>query len=418
VTQVQDRLKPFLSARIEVGSDQKLAARYFSSRPTSRIEGKPPTWPMTSDAAALALGFLGVRKLEPRPGIIRGISVSGGYPYIYDDWDLRAGKKATHECWVGATGVGKTFALNNFLARSLAHYGIPFDLLEPMGHGQLLAQAFNIDAYSLSSRRTCLNPHDPVYPRLGDQIAHVIRLYETFLGRTLQSDQQTNHQRSLLSQALTLHYDDHDLSQMTPQQAPLVEDVAATLARLGNTDYIRQIAREFAEEIAGLATGSGPYAHFLNGRTNVDFSIAHEHAPRIFCFHEMDNDPTLIAIAYTQVLATLMRTALADDSPRIIAVDEVYRMMKHPGLQEFLVQAVKLLRTKRKKVIVIDQQMRVFLSTPTMRLLFENCPIRVIFSQKGGEDIFWNDPTFAHYTDQHRRKIAELPRFQFMMETQ
>ena len=68
-------------------------------------------------------------------------------------------------------------------------------------------------------------------------------------------------------------------------------------------------------------------------------------------------------------------------------------------------------------MIVIDQQMRIFLSDPKTRLLFENCPIRVIFGQKGGEDVFYNDPAFAHLTDQHRKLIAGLPRFRFMMET-
>jgi type IV secretory pathway VirB4 component len=194
-------------------------------------------------------------------------------------------------------------------------------------------------------------------------------------------------------------------------------DVAGTLTTLGGTERVRQLAREFAEEIGGLATGTGPFGHFLNGHTNVDFSIAREEEPRIFCFHEMEEDDVLVAIAYTQVLAALMRTAMANDTPRIIAVDEVYRMMKHPGLLDFLIIAVKVLRTRRKKVIVIDQQMRIFLSDPKTRLLFENCPIRVILGQKGGEDVFYNDPAFAHLTDQHRKLIAGLPRFRFMMET-
>ena len=114
----------------------------------------------------------------------------------------------------------------------------------------------------------------------------------------------------------------------------------------------------------------------------------------------------------------MMRTAMTDEQPRIIAVDEVYRMMRHPGLLDFLILAVKTLRTRRKKVIMVDQQMRVFLDNPKTRLLFENCPIRVIFAQRGGEDVFAHDPAFAHLTDQHRRLIAGLPRFRFVMETE
>jgi type IV secretory pathway VirB4 component len=339
------------------------------------------------------------------------------YPYIYDDWELSSGKKATHEVWVGTTGAGKTFALNTFLSRTLAHTGIPFDLLEPMGHGRLLAAAFGIEAHSISARRTCLNPHDPVYDTVGQQINHVIGLYETFLQRPLAGSPEANLQRSLLSQALYAHYAEHDLRAMTPAQAPLTEQVVETLHGLGETDRARTLAREFAEEIAGLTTGSGPYGHFLNGTTSVDFSIAGEEQPRIFSFHEMEEDDVLVAIAYTQVLAALMRTALSDDTPRVIAVDEVYRMTKHPALLDFLVITVKTLRTRRKKVIVVDQQMRIFLKDAQTRLLFENCPIRVVFMQKGGEDVFTNDPAFAHLTDQHRKIIANLPRFRFVMET-
>jgi hypothetical protein len=417
VDEIRNRLRPFMGLRIEVGNDQVRGARYFSTQATDRIEAKSSTWPMTSDTLALTLGFLGMRKLEARPGIVRGIAVGGGYPYIYDDWELKNGKKATHECWVGTTGTGKTFGLNCYLSRTLAHYGIPFDLLEPLGHGRMLANAFGIEAYSLSARRTCLNPHDPVYERMGEQISHVIGLYETFLQRRLGSDPMGNLQKSLLSQALYKHYEGIDLRAMIPSQAPLIEDVCQTLSLLGETDRVREIAREFAEEIGGLATSTGPFGHFLNGKTSVDFSIAREEQPRIFSFHEMEEDDVLVAIAYTQVMASLMRTAMSNDQPRIIAVDEVYRMMKHPSLLEFLILAVKILRTRRKKVIVIDQQMRVFLQDARTRLLFENCPIRVVFGQKGGEDVFYNDPAFSHLTDQHRRIIAELPRFRFMMET-
>lgn len=420
VSDVKSRMKPFMGLRVEVGPDQKKAARYFSTMPTSKLDGTPTIWPMTSKTAALAVGFLGVQKLQPRPGIIRGESVGGGYPYIYDDWDMRSGKKATHECWVGQTGSGKTFALNGFLARSKAHHGIAFDLLEPMGHGRLLAQAFNIEPFTLSARRTVLNPHDPVYARLGEQIAHVIGLYETILQRHLAGDPVSNLQRSLLSQALYRHYQGFDLTTMTPADAPLVEDVVQTLFDIGGkseSGRIQEIARELGEEIGGLASGTGPFGHFLNGKTNIDLSIAHEHNPRIFCFDEIEDDDVLVAIAYTQVLAAIMRTALSNDTPRIIAVDEVYRMMRHPSLLDFLIIAVKVLRTRRKKVIVIDQQLRIFLSDPKTRLLFENCPIKVIFNQRGGEDIFWSDPAFSHLTDQHRKILAELPRFHFMMET-
>jgi type IV secretory pathway VirB4 component len=136
--------------------------------------------------------------------------------------------------------------------------------------------------------------------------------------------------------------------------------------------------------------------------------------PRFFSFNEMSNDPELLAVAYTQVLTAIRRDSLVDDTPRIIAVDEVYRLMVHPSLLDFLVEAVKTFRTRRKKVISIDQNMSVFLQGKA-RLLFENSPIRVIFNQSNGMPAF-DDPAFAHLHDQHRQVIRNLKRGHYVLD--
>jgi len=59
--------------------------------------------------------------------------------------------------------------------------------------------------------------------------------------------------------------------------------------------------------------------------------------PRVFSFHELESDPILQALAYTQVLSAIRRDSLIDEQPRIIAVDEVYRLMRHPSLLELWV---------------------------------------------------------------------------------
>ena len=101
----------------------------------------------------------------------------------------------------------------------------------------------------------------------------------------------------------------------------------------------------------------------------------------------------------------------------MIAVDEVYRLMRHPSLLDFLIEAVKTFRTRRKKVCVVDQQMSLFLDTSSKaRLIFENCPIRVIFNQRGGMQVFREDPAFAHFSPQHLEIIASLKRGFFLLD--
>ena len=77
-------------------------------------------------------------------------------------------------------------------------------------------------------------------------------------------------------------------------------------------------------------------------------------------------------------------------------------------------EAVKTFRTRRKKVISIDQNMSVFLSNKA-RLLFENSPIRVIFNQRTGMQAF-DDPAFNHFHDQHREIIRNLKRGHYVFD--
>jgi type IV secretory pathway VirB4 component len=270
----------------------------------------------------------------------------------------------------------------------------------------------------MSAQHTCLNPQDVMFPTLVEQKAHTIRLYETLLGRQLSGTQKANQERALLGEALeTLYSGFTDLMAVTPDIAPLTETVCDVLSGLGDKPHIQQIARDLSDEIAGLCIGKGPWAAFVNGPTNLDLSSRFKAQPQVFSFHEMEQDPIMLAIAYTQVLSAIRRDSLSDEQPRIIAVDEVYRLMRHPSLLDFLIEAAKTFRTRRKKLVVIDQQMSVFLEQKA-RLVFENCPIRVIFNQRQGLNVFHEDAAFQHFNAQHRDIIANLPRFHFLLDVQ
>jgi len=67
--------------------------------------------------------------------------------------------------------------------------------------------------------------------------------------------------------------------------------------------------------------------------------------------------------------------------------------------------------------LLLHQQMLVFLKGKA-RVIFENCPIRVIFSQRQGMNVFRDDAAFAHLNQQHRDIIAGLPRFHFVLDIQ
>ncbi|MFZ2878431.1 MAG: hypothetical protein WA009_02730, partial [Phototrophicaceae bacterium] len=390
---------------------------FFTTRPTKEINVPTTTWPVTSRELAVMLSPLGYRKLSTTDGILRGEAVGATYPVFHNAW---RDKRATHEVWVGVSGFGKTFALNCYLTREYAENGIPFDLLEPMGHGRHIAEAFGLPWTVMSAKATRLNPQDVMFPTLVEQVSHVTRIYETVLGRSLSGAQRQNLERGLLGEALELLYRGfRDLSQVTPDLAPTCDAVCDVLYGLGDKESTRVIAKDLADEIAGLCTGSGPWSGFLNGATNIDLSRGGRESigPRVFSFHDLESDPILQALAYTQVLSAIRRDSLIDEQPRIIAVDEVYRLMRHPSLLDFLIEAAKTFRTRRKKLICVDQQMSVFLEGKA-RLVFENCPIRVVFSQRQGMNVFHEDAAFQHLNQQHRDIIAALPRFHFVLDIQ
>ena len=415
VEDVINTTKPYFLLRPEVGQAQVEATKFFGTQRTKHINTPASTWQMVSRELALTFAPLGFRKLSGLTGTLRGQSADGAYPFFFNSWGRE--KKATHELWVGLTGAGKTFALNINLTRQYVEENVPFDLLEPMGHGALLAQALDVPHFRPSPQETKMNPLDIMYPDLTEQVTHVIRIMETLLGRQFAGTQQGNHQKSLIGQALVQLYGTQDIVQISAQQTPILSDLCTVLRSIGDKAHVQRIAQDLADEIAGLCTGAGPYATFTNARTNLDLSFRGRATPRVFSFDRMSSDPELLALAYTQVLSAIRRDSLADDTPRVIAVDEVYRLMRHPSLLDFLIEAVKTFRTRRKKVIVVDQQMLIF-GNGKARLIFENCPIRVIFNQRSGMQVFRDDPAFSHLTKQHLDIIAGLQRGFFLLDIQ
>ncbi len=417
VQAVINQTRAWFSLRQEVGELLTRAVGFFSAKRTKDINLPATPWPVTSRELALMLSPLGSRKLSTTDGVMRGEAVGAAYPVFHNSWK---DKRATHEIWVGVSGFGKTFGLNCYLTREYAENGIPFDLLEPMGHGRHVAEAFGLPWYVMSAKATRLNPQDVMFPTLLEQVSHTTRLYETVLGRQLSGGQRENLERGLLGEALeTVYRGFPDLSRVSPDLAPTCDFVCDVLATLGEKPQIKRVAHDLADEIAGLCTGSGPWAAFLNGTTNIDLTRGGRQwiGPRVFSFHELEGDPILQALAYTQVLSAIRRDSLIDEQPRIIAVDEVYRLMRHPSLLDFLIEAAKTFRTRRKKAVMVDQQMSVFLDGKA-RLIFENCPIRVIFSQRQGMNVFRDDAAFAHFNQQHRNTIAQLSRFHFVLDIQ
>ncbi|MCI0351122.1 MAG: hypothetical protein L0Z53_16990, partial [Acidobacteriales bacterium] len=310
VDEVINTCRPYFNLRVELAEALVKAPKFFSPVLSKQISVPQKPWQLGSSELALFFAPVGFRKMAGMSGIMRGEAIgASSYPMFHDSWT--AEKKATHEAWVGLTGSGKTFSLNVMLTREYIENGHAFDLLEPMGHGRLLAGTLGVPWYVLSTQQTSLNPLDIMFDDETEQITHVIRLYETLVGRDFSGNQRGNHEKSLLSfAAQSLYRDLGGIAKVTPERAPVTDELCDFLSGLGDQKQLRAMARDLADEIAGLCTGMGPYAQFVNKRTNLDLSFRGKRLPRVFSFHEMASDRVLLAIAYTQVMAAIRRDSL------------------------------------------------------------------------------------------------------------
>src|SRR5262249_11616117 len=274
--------RAWFSLRQESGELLARSLGFFAAKRSKDLQLPDTTWPVTSRELALMLAPLGYRKLSTTDGVLRGEAVGAAYPVFHNSW---RDKRATHEVWVGVSGFGKTLAVNCYLTREYAEAGIPFDMLEPMGHGRHIAQAFGLPWYVMSAKATRLNPQDVMFPTLIEQVSHATRIYETVLGRPLSGGQRQNLERGLLGEALEILYRGFpELQKVTPEITPTCDLVCDVLAGLGDKEATQHIARDLADEIGGLCTGSGPWAGFLNGTTNVDLTRGgrEQIGPRVF----------------------------------------------------------------------------------------------------------------------------------------
>src|SRR5690606_27772614 len=252
VQAVVHETKAWFSLRHEVGELLARSLGFFAATRTKEIGLPDTTWPVVSRELALMLSPLGYRKLSATDGVLRGEAVGASYPVFHNSW---RDKRATHEIWVGTSGFGKTFANNCYLTREYAENGIPFDLLEPMGHGRHIADAFGLPWYVMSAKATRLNPQDVMFPTLIEQVSHVTRIYETVLGRSLSGAQRQNLERGLLGEALEILYRGFpNLHVISSDIAPICDVVCDVLSGLGDKDSTPLIAKDLADEIAGLCT--------------------------------------------------------------------------------------------------------------------------------------------------------------------
>jgi len=428
VETISNKAATHMKIAVEQGPKQLVAYQYFTTKPGLQIEPITGTYPTTSSVLALSLGPTGIPMPEVDPdGVLYGTNELK-QPIFMTHW--ADGKKpALHTTIVGKTGYGKTFFVNTLLQRCWLFQKTPFTLIEPLGHGRKLANALGIEAFTIDPKETVLNPLDPIFEKVEQQTEHTMDLMEMLLRRELAGNERADLQNSVLSGAIQMAYGRQDISDMTPATAPTLADVIEKIKAIATAKKtlpeplenweVTQEVRDAANSLSVILQGKlvGSIGYFTNGHTRTNYALQDAEEPRIYCLDQLGENRMVVALAYLQIFVKEWRLAMRDEKPRNLVLDEVGRLNVHPTLPKFITRVAKTLRTKRGRLIVIDQDIDTFLQ-PDMLQVFTNCPWHVYFNQSGNEETYARSPRFADWSKPHKDLLSRLSVGQYLLQHQ
>jgi len=407
---------------MRVPGQQIALARYFTTEPTARIAARTRPHRMLSHGVAVTTMF-GLRKPDRTDGILW--MFQGDTPIFFDP--IRD-KRAGHAVVLGKTGSGKTFALNTWMMRWLAH-GHQVVLYEPQGHSERFIRAcgaggaryvLNLDQQLniLDVIATRGERNEP--PSLGVQVAHVVTQLSVLLGGSmLTADGREQFyprvwestERGVLELALQQLYAPwaDTLDALPVAETPILADLCAALRAVGRQlqereradraadpgtpggDPQRRRRSQVAYDLAGeieLRLIMGPYGKNFNARTTIDWDFSHD--ATAYDFSHIPDGPIRI-FYYAQAFGALNRAVRAPtrdrSRPLWAVIDEFKYMASVPSLAGFAATAVKTWRTFGAALWTADQDAHTYLGTegaspdPSMLSVWLNSTMKMIMRQ-------------------------------------
>lgn len=407
---------------MRVPGQQIALSRYFTTEPTKRIGARTRVHRMLSHGVAVTTMF-GLRKPDRTDGILW--LFQGDTPIFFNP--IRD-KRAGHAVVLGKTGSGKTFALNAWMMRWLAH-GHQVVLYEPQGHSERFIRAcgaggarfvLNLDQQLniLDVVATRGERNEP--PSLGVQVAHVVTQLSVLLGGSMMTAEGRDQfyprvwestERGVLELALQQLYAPwaDNLDALTLESTPILADLCEKLRDVGR--QLREIEQRELDALSGDASGDrrrrrrshdaydlageielrlimGPYGKNFNARTSVEWDFSHD--ATAYDFSQIPEGPVRI-FYYAQAFGALNRAVRAPtrdrSRPLWAVIDEFKYMASVPSLATFAANAVKTWRTFGAALWTADQDAHTYLGTegatpdPSMLSVWLNSTMKMILRQ-------------------------------------
>jgi hypothetical protein len=324
-------------------------------------------------------------QLDPPHGVPLGFDRRTRAPIALDVFDDRVCRNANVVVF-GPGGVGKSYAVKLWLLRTLLldqhtdvlvidpkHEYVP--LVEALGESARFvrlaaASGHRVNPFDLPPP----GPRQPPREVLGDHIQQLLGLLELLLaepGGSLGGRARARLDGAVLEcyrlTGITVEPDTHD------SQPPTLGALQAILdldAEMGN-----EIAESLAERLRPFTQGSQA-GGLLHGETTVSLDR------RLTVFGLLDLAEASWPIAM-QLLAGWVWTQVRREPghQRLLVVDEVWRLLRHPAGAAFLESLARLARAAGLGLVAISQDVRVVLDDEHGRTIAENAATALLLGQ-------------------------------------
>jgi len=316
------------------------------------------------DSGSLAASLLHAASdlYEPR-GHLYGRTRSSGAPIVLDRF-----AHASHNAIVlGQTGTGKTMFTGAEMSRCLVR-GIRVLAVDPLGDYRRLAAELGGTYLDLGAPGVAINPFAftgaATDGALAAKIAGLTRLAAAMAGGL------TREERPALDHALRGAYaaagigpDPATLDRTPPTLSDLVDQLA------GSTD-----GAPLARRLERWASGS--LAHLFAGETALPL----DRRLVVIGLAELA-DPEVRAVAQLAALGLLWDAVRRDLAPKLIVIDEAWKVMRQPAGAEFIEELARSARHYHAGLQLATQDIVEFLRSEFGESIVKQCDLRVLLGQ-------------------------------------
>ncbi len=316
------------------------------------------------DSAALAASLLHVASdLYEPSGHLVGRVRSSGAPIVLD----RFAHPSHNAIVLGQTGTGKTMATGAEIARSVLR-GIRVLVVDPLGDYRRLTAALGGTYVALGERGAGLNPFALTGVRTEGAFTAKLSLLARLLVAMAGGVSRDEH--PALDRALRATYAAAGIGPdpaTHDRQPPMLADLVARLEGAGE-------GRALTHRLERWATGSLAAVFAADGGLPPDRGLL------VVGLAELA-DPEVRAVAQLAALGVLWDAVRRDLQPKLVVVDEAWKVMRQPAGAEFIEELARSARHYHAGLQLATQDIVEFLRSDFGESIVKQCDLRILLGQ-------------------------------------